>query len=124
MRNLLLLLALLFYPAAVFAQVSAPINIQVQDEGAAQGGARTINCTGAGITCSVAGVTATFNAAGGSGGGNFAIVTIEVTDNVVGLVYTAVATGLTWVAANSVIVCGLLADGDVSPVELVVASGA
>lgn len=45
--------------------------IMVRDEGVAQSTVRasTINCTGAGVTCTQAGTTMTVNVAGGGGGG-------------------------------------------------------
>lgn len=43
---------------------SAP-GVQVQDEGSLQGAAWRLNCTGAGIACTVSGGTATLNATGG-----------------------------------------------------------
>lgn len=73
MKRLLLIVA----AVASLAQVSAPPRVIVQDEGATQGTARTLNCTGAGIACTVTGSTATLNASGGGGGGNFLDVTID-----------------------------------------------
>lgn len=125
MRHIALLLACLAVAPASFAQVSVPPRVIIQDEGSVQGTARILNCVGAGIACTVSGTTATLTAGGGSGGGNFAVVTIAITDNIVGLIYTAAVTGQAWVGASSTIVCGLLADGSGStPVELVLASGA
>lgn len=49
------------------AQISAPLSLLVSDEGVGQGSVRTIDCTGAGLTCSVSGATATFDASAGGG---------------------------------------------------------
>ena len=46
---------------------TAPPGVRVQDEGADQGRARTLNCTGAGIACTVAAGVATVTAGGGAG---------------------------------------------------------
>jgi len=75
-----LALALLFVPTLAWAQApfgfSPPQGIVIQDEGIAQGRARTLNCTGAGITCSVSAGTATINATGGSG--TFTVTEVEL----------------------------------------------
>jgi hypothetical protein len=44
-----------------------PPGVSVQDEGTAQGRARTLNCVGAGITCSVSAGVGTLTVAGGAG---------------------------------------------------------
>jgi azurin len=125
MRTLLAILVLLSIPPWAAAQVSVPPRVIIQDEGTLQGTARILNCVGAGLTCAVSGTTATFTAAGGGGSSNVVAVTITITDNVVGLVYTAAVTGQAWVTAASIIACGVFADGSGStPVELVAASGA
>jgi hypothetical protein len=45
-----------------------PPGVVIQDEGTTQGRARTLNCSGADITCSVSAGVATLNATGGAGG--------------------------------------------------------
>lgn len=51
----------------------------VQDEGTTQGASRTLNCTGAGISCSVTGGVAALNVTGGGGGSsNFLEVSIDL----------------------------------------------
>ena len=55
--------------ALLLAQVAPPATVQIQDEGVNKGKASTLNCTGAGVTCSVTGQKATINVAGGGGGG-------------------------------------------------------
>jgi hypothetical protein len=51
--------------ALILAQVQP--GLAVKDEGVAKGQAKTVNCSGAGITCSVAGGTWTISAGGGGG---------------------------------------------------------
>lgn len=50
--------------------------VNLQDEGVNQGRVQILNCTGAGITCSKSGATATVNVTGGAG--TFALTQIEV----------------------------------------------
>lgn len=50
--------------------------IVVQDEGVTQGVVGTLNFTGAGVTASVAGSTATVNITGGGGGGGSATTAV------------------------------------------------
>ena len=54
-----------------------PPGVVIQDEGTAQGRARTLNCSGADITCSVSAGVATLNATGGAGG-SFTGIEVEV----------------------------------------------
>lgn len=75
MRLSHILLSLLL-SVPVFAQVNSPTNINIQDEGVAQGSVRTLNCTGAGITCAVSGATGALNVVGGV---NAFDVTIDLT---------------------------------------------
>jgi hypothetical protein len=51
--------------------------VVIQDEGTTQGRARTLNCSGADITCSVSAGVATLNATGGAGG-SFTGIEVEV----------------------------------------------
>lgn len=53
--------------------------VLVQDEGVSQGYASTINFTGAGVTASISGATATVNIPGGGGGGSATAATITST---------------------------------------------
>src|SRR3954469_12259956 len=46
-----------------------PPAVRIQDEGALQGYASTVNCVGAGISCSVGASVATVTVSGGGGGG-------------------------------------------------------
>jgi len=113
MRILLLGLLLLASPA--WAQVSAPPRVIVQDEGAAQGTARIVNCTGAGVSCSVAGTTWTLNAAGGSGSANALSVSVDFGTDL-SPIQTVTVTGQAWVTSSSFIVCqpqATTADGQV-----------
>jgi hypothetical protein len=84
--------------------VKPPPSVKVQDEGGAASFATTLNCTGAGITCSVSNAVATLNATGGAGGAN----TVEVSVNLGTTwksVATATVTGQAWVTSSSIIVC-------------------
>jgi hypothetical protein len=54
--------------AAILAFVLSA-DVCVQDEGINKGCAPYVNCTGAGLTCSVSGKIATINGSGGGGGG-------------------------------------------------------
>ena len=56
---------------------SSPPGVRVQDEGALQGRATTVNFTGAGVTATVSAGTATVNVPGGGGGG-FTGVEVEI----------------------------------------------
>jgi hypothetical protein len=123
MRLLRALALCLAVPVAAAAQVSAPVRVIVQDEGTTQGGARILNCTGSGISCSVSGTTATLNASGGAGSSNFAEVSVDLGTGG-GLIYTVTVTGQAWVGATSQILCtpfSTSADGQT--VETVYASG-
>jgi hypothetical protein len=55
--------------AVLLAQGASVEGIRVQDEGVTKGYVSTLNYTGAGISCSVAGPKATCNVPGGAGGG-------------------------------------------------------
>jgi hypothetical protein len=98
-----LLLNMLFACAA-FAQVSAPPRVNVQDEGTPQGSVRTVNCTGAGVTCTVSAGIWTLNAAGGAGSANVVEASINLGSDG-NLVYSFTVTGQTWVTSSSIIVC-------------------
>lgn len=117
-RDVLALLVLVLAGCAtpVQAQVSAPLRVIVQDEGAAQGTARTVNCTGSGVTCSVSGTVWTLNgAAGGGGGANVVSVSLDF-GTALSPIQTVTVTGQTWVAGSSLIVCqpqATTADGQV-----------
>lgn len=98
---------LLLAVAAVLsmAQVSAPPRVNVQDEGSAQGTARTVNCTGSGVSCSVSGGVWTINASGG-GGGSANVVEASIDLGTSGhTAYQITVTGQSWVTSTSVIVC-------------------
>lgn len=105
-----------------FPGFSTPPGVSIQDEGIAQGRARTLNCTGAGITCSVAAGVATLNATGGGGSSNFIEVSVSLSTEG-GLVYTATITGQAWVTGTSIIVCNPFAtSADGQTLETVYAS--
>lgn len=105
MKAFLALFCLLVFGLTAQAQVSAPIKVEVRDEGASQGRVGAINCTGSGITCSVSGDTATFNAAGGGGGsGNGLEVSINLGTSM-GTVFSVTVTGQSWVTTSSFIAC-------------------
>jgi hypothetical protein len=94
---ILLLLSVVAATADPFEN-GRPLGVVVQDEGALQGRAAKLNCTGAGITCSVASGVATLNASGGGGGGaTYLTVTADVTNstttpaNVTGLSFSMAA---------------------------------
>lgn len=56
---------------ALLPLLAAPVvfpGLRFRDEGVSKGYATAVNCTGAGVTCSVAGSQATINVAGGGGG--------------------------------------------------------
>lgn len=97
---------------ATSGQVTYP-PLLFRDEGVDQGRAsRAVNCTGAGITCTVSAGVVTVNAAGGSGSANVVEVSVAMTSG--SGYYTATVTGQAWVTASSVIVCqpfGTTADG-------------
>ena len=96
--------------AATLAQTSMNLNVQpvmVKDEGVAQSAFRavTVNCTGAGVTCTQVGSVWTLNASGGGGGSTSAIeVTVDYTANGYPVLSTTL-TGLAWVTPTSKIVC-------------------
>jgi hypothetical protein len=96
---------MIFLLTLLFGQ-SMNLNVQpiiVKDEGVQQSSTRaaTINCTGAGVTCSQSGTTMTINAAGGGGGGgNF----VEESVSVVGPYQEAVVVAA-WATASSKIIC-------------------
>lgn len=99
--------------------------IIVKDEGVKVGSsATTINCTGAGISCTKAANTMIISVAGGGGGGgggNFVEASLALT----GTGYYSVAvTGQAWVTSTSQILCepfGTTADG-LTP-EVIAVSG-
>lgn len=101
----LLTLCLLLVPVLAQAQVSAPIKVEVRNEGTSAGRVGSIDCVGAGINCTVSGDVATLSVSGGGGGGGNGVeVSIDLgTDS--GLIYTATVTGQAWVTATSFIVC-------------------
>lgn len=68
------LLALLLAQAPGYG-FTPPPGVIIQDEGVAQGRARTLNCVGAGISCTVSAGVATLSA---SSGGSFAVSTVTV----------------------------------------------
>jgi len=77
MKKILIALLLCLSTVGTIAQQSVSTTIVVENEGATQGRVRRLDCTGAGITCSVTGGEATLNVSGGGGGGgNFAEVTV------------------------------------------------
>ena len=86
-----------------------------RDEGSDIGRAtKAINCTGAGITCSVSAGVITINATGGGGGGggNFVEISLGMTSG--SGVYSVTVTGQAWVTGTSIITCtpfGTTADG-------------
>lgn len=66
----------------------------------------------------------TWAATPGGAGGNFVEITLEITDDIVGLVYEKVITGQSWVSAASIIVASLFAeDNGGTTEEMVMASG-
>ena len=67
MKRLLAMVVLLGAPAPKTGW--NPPAVRIQQSGALKGYASTINCT-TGMTCNVAGSSATFSAAGGGGGGS------------------------------------------------------
>jgi len=60
---------------------STPPGVVIQDEGVGQGRARTLNCTGAGVTCSVATGVATVNVPGGGAGATWTTVEVDFSDD-------------------------------------------
>lgn len=97
-----------------FQGLTVPPGVKVQDEGTTQGQAVTLNCTGAGVSCSVSGGVATLTSSGG-GAGSANVVEVEVDFGSGGDTSTStVVTGQAWVGATSVIVCAptLLATAD------------
>lgn len=122
--RLLTFLAVGLLSASALASGFTPApGVTVQDEGTSQGRAPTLNCTGAGITCSVVSNVATLNVPGGVGSAN----TVEVSINFGtsgGLVYSATVTGQAWVTATSIIVCSPFATtADGQTVETYYVSG-
>lgn len=106
-----------------WAQVSPAPGVQINDEAVSQGRATILNCTGAGIACSVTGTTATLNATGGSGSANTVEVSIDL-GTTGGLTFSVTVTGQSWVAADSEIVCSPFATvADGQTVETYVAAG-
>jgi hypothetical protein len=90
--------------AWLFFQVANPYRIDLRDEGTSQGRISALNCTGAGVSCSVAAGVGTLNAAGGAGSAN--VVQVEVDFGAAGdTTASAVVTGQAWVSGTSVIVC-------------------
>lgn len=75
MKRSLFVLAVLLWSISASAQVSAPITIIVQDEGATAGQVRVINCVGAGVVCTVSGSTGTLTI---SGGGTVSATQVEI----------------------------------------------
>jgi hypothetical protein len=68
--------------------------VAIKDEGVAKGQAQILDCTGAGVTCSVSGQTATLNVTGGGGGSSSTYVDAEIPSgavNGVNLTYTLAA---------------------------------
>jgi hypothetical protein len=109
MRRLFAIVGILVcVPTFSYAQpfgFNPPPGVVIQDEGTAQGRARTLNCTGAGISCTVSSGVATVNVpGGGAGSANVASVTIDFTAAGSNHVKTTV-TGQTWVTSSSVVVC-------------------
>lgn len=103
----LALLALLPTIALAAPRVTLPSSaggVAIKDEGAARGTATTIDCTGAGVTCSVAAGTATFNVTAG-GGVNVVEVEVDFGATESDDVASTVVTGQAWVSAGSKIVC-------------------
>lgn len=104
MRRLLFVI-LLLCPASAWAQVSAPTTIEVRDEGSTQGRVRALNCSGAGISCSVTSGLGTLSVSGGgSGSANVVEVSISLGTGG-GMVYAVTVTGQSWVGTTSQIVC-------------------
>jgi hypothetical protein len=97
----------------VLAQVANPYRPELRDEGTAQGRVGALNCTGAGISCSVTAGVGTINVAGGGGSGNLVEASIDfgATGDTTASV---VITGQSWVSTSSVIVCSptMLATAD------------
>ena len=62
-----LILAVLL-SASAWAQLIPGNFVEIQDEGTIQGRVRALNCTGAGVACSVSGITATVDVSSGGGG--------------------------------------------------------
>ena len=122
------ILLVLLIPVAVFPQEASGLKpattIKLQDEGTTQGQIKTLNCTGAGVTCTASGIVGTLNASGGGGGGNFLSATITISDTVVGLIYTVTITGQAWVTGSSIIICSpfAIASGSTT-LEMALASG-
>lgn len=109
MRSLLLRLALalacLGLPGTSWADsVIASPTIELRDEGASQGGIKKLDCVGAGISCSRAGVVGTISVPGGGGSANVVSVTVDF-GSTGATVARTVVTGQTWVSTGSVIVC-------------------
>ena len=69
MTRWLIVSLLLMMPTLGLAQQSVSTTIIIQDEGVTQGRVRTINFTGASVSCTVSGSVATCNVTGGGGGG-------------------------------------------------------
>lgn len=87
--------------------------VLLQDEGAAQGRVKTLNFTGAGVSCSASGIVGTCNVSGG-GGGSANTVSATVDFGAGNTEATVVVTGQAWVSSSSVIVCAptLMATSD------------
>lgn len=68
MIRLALILFLVAFAARAEEDVVHAPGVVVQDEGTPQGRARTLNCTGAGVACSVLAGVATVDVSGGGGG--------------------------------------------------------
>ena len=103
--------------------VSSRAPLILQDEGTTQGAISTLNCTGAGVTCSRVGAVGTLNAGGGAGSSNGVVVSISLGTSG-GLIFTTTVTGQAWVTATSAIACspfGTVSDG-LTP-ETVMAAG-
>lgn len=87
-------------------------NIELLDEGVSQGRVRAINCTGAGVTATVTGSTATINiAGGGSVGGAIGTATLNFgTAASKTLHVKTVITGQTGIVAGSKVEAYLMGD--------------
>jgi hypothetical protein len=116
MGYLLQIILAVLLGASAWAQLIPGNFVEIQDEGTIQGRVRALNCTGAGVVCSVSGITGTLDVSGGGGGGGSANI-VEVSINLgtdMGWYYTTTVTGQAWVSGTSVIACsmfGTTADG-------------